>query len=157
MSVVFFGVGCCDWLCATAPRHGLGNPCGECGVLQPHPGVRTQRLAEAGVRRRSGLPCVLFVRLPRASFLLSFYRGLGTWSLSAVPVHVFLFFSFFGGWVLWAVSVAEFSNRDDMSRAVRELDDTYFADRRIRVDYVSARVLMRVFCRRRARFEPRSA
>lgn len=34
-------------------------------------------------------------------------------------------------------SVAEFSNRDDMTRAVRELDDTYFADRRIRVDYVS--------------------
>ena len=33
--------------------------------------------------------------------------------------------------------VAEFSNRDDMSRAVRELDDTYFADRRIRVEYVS--------------------
>lgn len=34
-------------------------------------------------------------------------------------------------------SVAEFSNRDDMARAVRELDDTYFAERRIRVDYVS--------------------
>ena len=34
-------------------------------------------------------------------------------------------------------SVAEFSNREDMTRAVRELDDTYFADRRIRVDYVS--------------------
>lgn len=34
-------------------------------------------------------------------------------------------------------SVAEFSNRDDMSRAVRELDDTFFADRRIRVEYVS--------------------
>lgn len=34
-------------------------------------------------------------------------------------------------------SVAEFSNREDMARAVRELDDTYFAERRIRVDYVS--------------------
>lgn len=46
-------------------------------------------------------------------------------------------------------SVAEFSNRDDMSRAVRELDDTYFADRRIRVDYVSASVysVARVVCR----------
>lgn len=33
--------------------------------------------------------------------------------------------------------MAEFSNRDDMARAVRELDDTYFAERRIRVDYVS--------------------
>lgn len=57
--------------------------------------------------------------------------------------------------ILWAVvgsatrSVAEFSNRDDMSRAVRELDDTYFADRRIRVDYVSAILysIARVACR----------
>ncbi|CAM9752067.1 unnamed protein product [Laminaria digitata] len=31
-----------------------------------------------------------------------------------------------------------FSNRDDMSRAVRELDDTFFADRRIRVEYDDA-------------------
>lgn len=40
--------------------------------------------------------------------------------------------------VIRSCSVAEFSNRDDMSRAVRELDDTFFADRRIRVEYVSA-------------------
>lgn len=41
----------------------------------------------------------------------------------------------------WRRSVAEFSNRDDMTRAVRELDDTYFGDRRIRVDYVSTSVM----------------
>lgn len=62
----------------------------------------------------------------------------------------FLFFSFCfvcvsGVGVFWAVSVAEFSNRDDMSRAVRELDDTYFADRRIRVDYVSTRLFVVCF------------
>lgn len=38
-----------------------------------------------------------------------------------------------------AYRVAEFSNKEDMTRAVRELDDTTFADRRIRVDYVSTR------------------
>lgn len=43
----------------------------------------------------------------------------------------------FCGLGFWRRSVAEFSNKDDMTRAVRELDDTYFADRRIRVDYVS--------------------
>lgn len=45
---------------------------------------------------------------------------------------------FFVGVTVFGFRVAEFSNRDDMSRAVRELDDTYFADRRIRVDYVSS-------------------
>lgn len=60
---------------------------------------------------------------------------------------VFLSFFFFSFSVCFRVcfalrgvggcSVAEFSNRDDMARAVRELDDTYFAERRIRVDYVS--------------------
>ncbi|CAM9101998.1 unnamed protein product [Scytosiphon promiscuus] len=53
--------------------------------------------------------------------------------------------------------VAEFSNRDDMSRAVRELDDTYFADRRIRVDYDdagSSRGRSRSPVRRRSRSPP---
>eukprot|EP00752_Nemacystus_decipiens_P003953 g3620.t1 len=53
--------------------------------------------------------------------------------------------------------VAEFSNRDDMSRAVRELDDTYFADRRIRVDYDdagSSRGRSRSPARRRSRSPP---
>lgn len=82
--------------------------------------------------------CLVFRSL---MMYLFFLVARGWWSC-ARPHKRFFFFALFsfagvGVGVILCYSVAEFSNRDDMSRAVRELDDTFFADRRIRVEYVS--------------------
>lgn len=77
--------------------------------------------------------------LPLVFFVLLSHSWVGGFvGMAALVVfsslHVYLVYPRF----TWrGYSVAEFSNREDMTRAVRELDDTFFADRRIRVDYVS--------------------
>lgn len=94
--------------------------------------ARACTLGEALLCARPALLVVVLFLWSAHSLLFVFYRS---WSAPGPHDWSCLFLSL--GFGSRRRSVAEFSNRDDMTRAVRELDDTYFADRRIRVDYVS--------------------